>query len=95
MYFPRVLIPLAASGAFALDLVVNLVIIGGMMTYYRWPPTASIVWMPLCLLGMWSAAAGVGLFLAALNVRYRDVKYAVPFFLQLGLFVHSHHLSAG
>jgi len=87
VYFPRALIPLAASGAFALDLAVNLVFIGGMMAYYRWPLTANVMWMPFCLLGMWTAAAGVGLILAALNVHYRDVKYAVPFFLQLGLFV--------
>ena len=87
IYFPRVLIPLAAIGAFVLDLLVNLVIVGGMMLYYRWSPVVSLVWVPFFVLEMLLAAAGVGLILAALNVHYRDVKYAVPFFIQLGLFV--------
>lgn len=87
VYFPRVLIPLAAVGAFVLDFAVNLVIVAGMMVYYRWPLSASVAWLPLCTLVMLVAAAGAGLILAALNVHYRDVKYAVPFFVQLGLFV--------
>jgi homopolymeric O-antigen transport system permease protein len=87
VYFPRVLIPLAAIGAFVLDLAVNLVIVAGMMLYYRWPLSANVAWIPLCVLEMLIAATGMGLILAALNVHYRDVKYAVPFFMQLGLFV--------
>lgn len=87
IYFPRVFIPLAAIGAFLLDLLINLVIVGGMMLYYRWPLTVSLLWLPFFVLGMLLAAAGGGLILSALNVHYRDVKYAVPFFVQMGLFV--------
>ena len=87
VYFPRALIPLAAIGAFVLDFAVNLVIVAGMMVYYRWPLSAGVVWLPVCVLVMLVATAGVGLILAALNAHYRDVKYAVPFFVQLGLFV--------
>ncbi len=87
IYFPRVFIPLASIGALVLDLLVGLLLVFGMMIYYRWPLSASCVWMPLYILGTLLASSGLGLILSAMNVSFRDVKYAVPFFIQMGLFV--------
>ncbi len=58
-----------------------------MMVWYRVPPTLMVIWLPLLLLLGVLAALGFGLWLAALNVEYRDVRYVVPFFVQLWLFV--------
>jgi lipopolysaccharide transport system permease protein len=87
IYFPRVFIPLASIGALVLDLVIGLFLVFGLMIHYRWPLSASCVWMPFYILGTLLASSGLGLILSALNVSFRDVKYAVPFFIQMGLFV--------
>ena len=87
VYFPRVFIPLASIGALLLDLVVSLVLLLLLVAYYAWPlPIGSLV-APLYIFGTLLASCGLGLILSALNVRFRDVKYAVPFFIQMGLFV--------
>jgi lipopolysaccharide transport system permease protein len=87
IYFPRMFIPLASIAALLLDLLVSLAMLVALMVFYRWPLAAGVLWLPLFLLGTLIAASGLGLLLSALNVRFRDVKYAVPFFLQMGLFV--------
>jgi lipopolysaccharide transport system permease protein len=87
VYFPRCLIPLAAIAALLVDLLIGLGFTGVLMAYYRWAPPLAVVLVPLFLAGTFLAAAGLGMFLAALNVQFRDVKYAVPFLLQMGLFV--------
>jgi lipopolysaccharide transport system permease protein len=87
IYFPRMFIPLAPIAALLLDLLVSLAVLGVLMAFYRWPPTACVLWLPLFLLGTVFAASGLGLLLSALNVRFRDVKYAVPFLLQMGLLI--------
>ncbi len=87
VYFPRVFIPLGAIGALLLDLLLSLGLLGLLMLYYRWPLTVSIVWLPVFILAALLAASGLGLILSALNVSFRDVKYAVPFLIQMGIFV--------
>lgn len=87
VYFPRVFIPLGAIGALLLDLVLSLSLFGGMMVYYHWPVTAAILWLPVFVVAAALTAAGAGLTLSALNVSFRDVKYAVPFLVQIGLFL--------
>jgi lipopolysaccharide transport system permease protein len=87
VYFPRIFIPLASIGALGLDLVIGLLLVFGMMIYYRWPVAPSVLLIPVYVLGTLLAASGAGLILSALNVSFRDVKYAVPFFIQMGLFV--------
>ena len=62
-------------------------LLAAMMLYYRWPLTWAVLWLPLFIVGAVLAAAGSGLILSALNVSFRDVKYAVPFMVQMGLFV--------
>jgi lipopolysaccharide transport system permease protein len=87
VYFPRIFIPLGAIGALLVDLFLSLGLFAAMMVYYRWPLTVNVLWLPLFTLGALLAAAGTGLTLSALNVSFRDVKYAVPFMVQMGLFV--------
>ena len=87
VYFPRVFIPLGAIGALLVDLLLSLSLFGGMMVYYRWPVTLEILWLPVFVAGAVLTAAGAGLTLSALNVSFRDVKYAVPFLVQIGLFL--------
>jgi homopolymeric O-antigen transport system permease protein len=87
IYFPRIFIPLGAIGALLLDLMLSLGLFSVMMLYYRWPVTPALLWLPLFMLAAVLAAAGSGLTLSALNVSFRDVKYVVPFMVQMGLFV--------
>src|SRR5260370_19831468 len=87
VYFPRIFIPLGAIGALLMDLVLSLGLFAVLMLYYRWPVTPALFWLPVFLLGAILAAGGVGLTRSALNVTFRDVKYAVPFMVQMGLFV--------
>jgi len=86
VYFPRFFIPLGAIGAFLMDLMLSLGLLGILMIYYRWPLSWTILELPLFILGAFLASAGVGLALSAVNVSFRDVKYAVPFVLQMGIF---------
>jgi len=87
VYFPRIFIPLGSVLALLLDLALSLCLFAAMMIYYRWPLTPAVLWLPVFLLVAILAASGTGLILSALNVSFRDVKYAVPFMVQMGLFV--------
>jgi len=87
VYFPRIFIPIGAVGALLVDLVFSLGLLFIMMLFYRWPLTLAILWLPVFMLGAVLAATGAGLILSALNVSFRDIKYAVPFMVQMGLFV--------
>jgi len=87
VYFPRIFIPLGAIGALLVDLFLSLALFAAMMLYYRWPVTPALLWLPVFVIGAALAAGGTGLTLSALNVSFRDVKYVVPFMVQMGLFV--------
>jgi lipopolysaccharide transport system permease protein len=86
VYFPRVLMPLASTLSGLLDLAIAFVVLVGLALLYGIHPTASIVWLPAFVALALAAALGVGLWLSALNVKYRDVRYAVPFMIQVWLF---------
>jgi len=87
VYFPRLVIPISAVLAGVVDFAVAFVLLIGMMAYYHLWPSAAVVYLPLLLLLAVAAALGVGLWLSALNVQYRDVRYVIPFFIQIWLFV--------
>ena len=87
IYFPRIFIPLASIGAMLLDLLLSLVLLAVLMLHYHWPVSSQLIWLPLFVFGTFLAASGVGLALSGLNVMFRDVKYIVPYFIQMGLFV--------
>ena len=86
VYFPRLLLPFAAVGSFLLDFVIALGALIALMLWFGVLPTPAILWVPALTLLALVTALGIGTFLAALNVRYRDVKYVVPFLVQLWLF---------
>jgi lipopolysaccharide transport system permease protein len=86
IYFPRLVIPIATVLSGVVDLVIAAAMLVAMLLYYGVELTARALWVvPLAGLAF-AAALGVGLWLAALNVRYRDVQYTVPFLTQLWLF---------
>jgi lipopolysaccharide transport system permease protein len=87
VYFPRVFIPVGAVGALLLDLVFSLGLLGVLMIYYHWPISSHVVFLPIFILGAVLSSCGLGLALSALNVSFRDVKYAVPFLIQMGIFL--------
>ncbi len=87
VYFPRLVIPLSSVLAGLLDMAVATPILVLMMAYYRVWPGASVAAAPLALFLAFFAALGVGFWLSALNVEYRDVRFVVPFLVQLWLFV--------
>lgn len=86
VYFPRVLVPLSATLSALVDFAIAFAVLGGLMGWYGIRPALSIVLLvPLAALTA-VAATGIGMWLAALNVRYRDVQYAIPFLMQLWMF---------
>ncbi len=86
VYFPRLVVPLSAVVAGLLDFLIAFVVLIGMMLYYDVRPTAAVWTMPLFLSLAVAAALGVGLWLSALNVQYRDVRNTIPFLTQFWLF---------
>jgi lipopolysaccharide transport system permease protein len=86
VYFPRLAIPLATVLAGALDFVLAFLLLLAFMAWYGRPPAPTALWVvPFTVLAL-ATTTGVGMWLAALNVQYRDVRYAVPFLVQLWLF---------
>lgn len=86
VYFPRLVMPLAALLSWLPDLAIASVILVGLMLVQGLVPAWTMVLLPIFAVGALLAAASVGVWLSALNVAYRDVRYAVPFMIQLGLF---------
>ena len=86
VYFPRLAIPIATVLSAALDFALAFVVLVGFMMVYRVEPSLRAIWvLPLALLAI-VTTLGIGLWLAALSIRYRDVRYVVPFLVQFGLF---------
>ena len=86
IYFPRLVIPLAAVAPGLIDFSVAFVLLLIAMAFFGIAPTAAVLMLPALLVLALTTALGVGLWLAALNVRYRDVRYTLPFLSQLWLF---------
>ncbi len=87
VYFPRLVVPLSAVLASLVDFVVALVVLVPFLAYYRIVPTAAVLRLPLFVFLAAFSALGAGMWLSALNVRYRDVRYTVGFLVQLGFFL--------
>ncbi|MEM9017274.1 MAG: ABC transporter permease [Verrucomicrobiota bacterium] len=87
VYFPRLIVPGAAVIVALVDLLISFGILGILMIVYQSAPGWPILLLPAFLLLAFAAALGPGLWLAALNVKYRDFRYVIPFLLQLGLYV--------
>jgi lipopolysaccharide transport system permease protein len=86
VYFPRLAIPVATVLAAMVDFAISGVVLVGMLVYYHRMPSIHVLYVPLFVLLGFLAALGVGLWLSALNVKYRDIRYVVPFLIQFWMF---------
>lgn len=86
VYFPRLVIPIASVFSGLVDFIIAFVVLLGMMLYYGIVPTVNVLWLPALLLLALVTSLGVGLWLSALNVQYRDVRFVIPFITQFWLF---------
>jgi len=89
VYFPRLIVPAAAMLAGLVDFLLAFLILVAMMFYYRVTLTVQILFLPVLILLTALFSLGVGTWMSALNVKYRDVRFALPFLIQLWLFVSS------
>lgn len=88
IYFPRLLLPFSATITPLVDFLLSFIILAGMMVYYHFTPSWLIViFLPFLMLLNFAAASGLGSLLAAINVRFRDVRYALPFVVQTLFFL--------
>ncbi len=87
VYFPRLIIPAASVIVAGVDFLISFVILIGLMIWYQYVPGWEILTLPFFLLLAFFAALGAGLYVAALNVKYRDFRFVVPFIVQLGLYI--------
>jgi len=86
VYFPRLVIPIAALLSGIVDFALAFLLLLGMMVFYGRVPTINIIFLPLFLLLALVTALGIGLWLSALNVQFRDVRYIIPFLTQFWMF---------
>lgn len=87
VYFPRIIIPASTSAVAILDLAINLLLFAGLMLWYGYVPSWHIVFLPAFILLATLASFGPSLFITALNVKYRDFRYVIPFVVQFGLYI--------
>lgn len=87
VYFPRLIVPAGSIITSFVDFLIMLVLMAGMMLWYGFWPDARLLTLPLFILLAFGAAFGAGLWLCALNVKYRDFRYIVPFIVQFGLYI--------
>jgi len=87
VYFPRLIVPTSAVVVSFVDFMISGIILLGLMAWYNFVPSWRILTLPLFILIAFAAALGAGLWLASLNVKYRDFRYIVPFIVQFGLYI--------
>ena len=87
VYFPRMLVPASCIAVCIVDFSISLVILSGLMIWCQVLPTWRLLTLPLFFMMALQSAFGFGLWMAALNVKYRDFRYVVPFIVQFGLFI--------
>ncbi len=86
IYFPRLIVPLTPVLAGLLDFSIAFFVLIGMMFYFHIYPTIMTLFLPLLVILMMLTASGVGMFLSALNAKYRDIRYTIPFLVQFWMF---------
>jgi len=88
IYFPRLILPISSSLTPLVDFCIAFIVLIGLMIYYRYMPNIiGIITIPLLLIFTFISASGIGFFLSAINVKYRDIRHALPFFIQILLFI--------
>lgn len=86
VYFPRLIVPISSILSGTVDFLFAFIVLIGLMFWYGIVPTINIIWLPAFLLLAFGTALGVGLWLSAMNVQFRDVRYTIPFLAQFWLF---------
>jgi len=86
IYFPRLVMPLSGILSPVVDFAIAFTILIGMMFYFGYPPTIKVLLLPVFIILALMTSLGVGLWLSAINVKYRDIRYIIPFLVQLWLF---------
>lgn len=87
VYFPRLIVPTASVMVALVDFLISFLILIGMMVWYRFLPGWQVLLLPLFVLLVFAASLGPGLWITALNVKYRDFRYIIPFLVQFGLYI--------
>ncbi len=87
VYFPRLIVPTAAIVVSFVDFLISFAILAGLMLWYQFLPGWQVLTLPLFVLMAFLASLGPGLWITALNVKYRDFRYIIPFIVQFGLYV--------
>lgn len=87
VYFPRVIIPISSVITSFIDFLISFAILIILMVYFQFAPNWNILFLPIFLLIAFLTAAGIGLYITALNVKYRDFRYIIPFLVQFGLYI--------
>jgi lipopolysaccharide transport system permease protein len=87
VYFPRLIVPTATVVTAFVDFLISFVILLGLMIYYQFAPSWNLLLLPVFILLALLASLGPGLWITALNVKYRDFRYIIPFIVQFGLYV--------
>jgi len=86
IYFPRLVMPISAVLVGSVDFILAFIVLLGLMLVYGFVPTLNVLWLPLLLLLTFITSLGVGLWLSAMSVRFRDVRHAIPFLTQFWMF---------
>jgi lipopolysaccharide transport system permease protein len=87
VYFPRMIIPASSVITSLVDLGISFIIMLGMFIWFRFIPSWNIIFLPLFVILAFLCSFGIGLYLTAVNVKYRDFKYIIPFIVQFGLYI--------
>lgn len=87
VYFPRLIIPASSVITSFVDFMISFVLLLLLMLYYQYIPNWKIILLPLFILQSFIASFGIGLYLTALNVKFRDFRYIIPFIVQFGLYI--------
>jgi lipopolysaccharide transport system permease protein len=87
VYFPRIIVPVSSLFVNFVDFLISFGVLALVMVFYQFSPSGNIIYLPLFVLLMALFTVGLSLWMSALNVQYRDVRYVVPFIVQLGLYV--------
>jgi lipopolysaccharide transport system permease protein len=87
VYFPRLIIPASAIVTSLVDFMITLILLVGVFIFYGFMPSSKIIFLPLFIILNFVTALGISLFITALNVKYRDFRYIIPFIIQFGLYI--------
>ena len=87
VYFPRMIIPASSIITSLVDFAISFLLLVAMMIFYQFMPDIKMLLLPVFILMALTAAFGVGLYITALNVKYRDFRYIIPFIVQIGLYI--------